>query len=98
MKGDGSLIFLDTMRAQGIVPNKISLKNFINACARLGAMYKIRLIHDFVCCMNFLLDVILGTAIIDMYTKCESADSIREIFATMREKNLTTWSAMIRST
>ncbi|KDO70478.1 hypothetical protein CISIN_1g0374141mg, partial [Citrus sinensis] len=44
---------------------------------------------------KFLLDVILGTAVIDMYAKCGSIDSAREIFDRMRQKNVISWSAMI---
>lgn len=44
---------------------------------------------------KFSLDVILGTAMIDMYVKCGNVDSARGIFDIMQEKNVISWSAMI---
>ncbi|KAL4605902.1 hypothetical protein ACB092_09G063600 [Castanea dentata] len=44
---------------------------------------------------KFSLDVVLGTAMIDMYVKCGNVDSAREIFDRMQEKNVISWSAMI---
>lgn len=42
---------------------------------------------------KFSLDVILGTAMIDMYVKCGNVDSARGIFDIMQEKNVISWSA-----
>ncbi|GAB4833366.1 hypothetical protein Ancab_031609 [Ancistrocladus abbreviatus] len=90
-----SLVLFDQMRKQGAVPDKVAMVTVVYACARLGALHKAREIHDYIQCKNFSLDVILGTALIDMYSKCGSVDSAREIFEMMREKNVITWSAMI---
>ncbi|KAJ0089297.1 hypothetical protein Patl1_32561 [Pistacia atlantica] len=90
-----SLVLFDRMREEGIVPDKVAMVSVVHACVKLGAMSKARLVHEFINRNKFPLDVILGTALVDMYAKCGSIDSAREIFDRMRRKNVITWSAMI---
>lgn len=90
-----SLALFDKMRDEGIVPDKMALVTVVYACAKLGAMNKARAIHDYINGNRFSLDVILGTAMIDMYAKCGSVDSARGIFDQMQVRNVITWSAMI---
>lgn len=90
-----SLVLFDRMRDEGIVADKVAVVTVVYACAKLGAMHKARLVHDYIHRNKFSLDVILGTAMIDMYAKCGSIDSARDVFDRMREKNVISWSAMI---
>ncbi|KAL8191679.1 hypothetical protein R6Q57_028410 [Mikania cordata] len=90
-----SLVLFDQMQECGIVPDKISMVTVVNACAKLGAMNKAKSINDLIQKQYHSLDVILGTAMIDMYAKCGSIDAARDIFEKMREKNVITWSTMI---
>ncbi|KAK8491347.1 hypothetical protein V6N13_126193 [Hibiscus sabdariffa] len=90
-----SLVLFDQMRDDDLVPDKITMVTVVNGCAKLGAMQKARLIYGYICTIKFSLNVILGTAMIDMYAKCGSVDLAREIFDGIREKNVITWSVMI---
>lgn len=92
---DESLVLFDWMIEEGVVPDKVAMVTIVNACAKLGAMHRARLVHYYICRNKFSLDVILGTAMIDMYAKCGCIDSAREIFDRMQVKNVITWSAMI---
>ncbi|GMP84364.1 hypothetical protein CsSME_00037919 [Camellia sinensis var. sinensis] len=90
-----SLVLFDRMREEDVVPDKVTMVTVVNACAKTGALHKARLVHEYIWSRNFSLDVVLGTAMIDMYAKCGSLDFAWEIFDRMREKNVITWSAMI---
>lgn len=90
-----SLVLFDRMTEEGVVADKVAVVSVVYACAKLGAMHKARLVHDYICRNKFSLDVILGTAMIDMYAKCGSICSARDIFDRMKEKNVISWSAMI---
>ncbi|KAG8374093.1 hypothetical protein BUALT_Bualt11G0095100 [Buddleja alternifolia] len=59
------------------------------------AMHKAKIVDDYIRSMKFSLDVILGTAVIDMHAKCGNIEFAREIFDKMREKNVISWSTMI---
>ncbi|XP_028554623.1 putative pentatricopeptide repeat-containing protein At3g49142 isoform X2 [Dendrobium catenatum] len=90
-----SMALFDRMKDNGIVPDKVSMVTVVFACAKLGAMHKAKMIRDYIWRRKFSLDVILGTAMIDMYAKCGSVDAAREIFDQMKEKNVISWSSMI---
>ncbi|XP_010247889.1 PREDICTED: pentatricopeptide repeat-containing protein At4g21065-like [Nelumbo nucifera] len=90
-----SLVLFDRMREEGIIPDKVTMVTVVFACAKLGAMHKAELVHDYISRNKFSLDVILGTAMIDMYAKCGSVNAARNIFDHMKEKNVVSWSAMI---
>ncbi|KAJ0972724.1 hypothetical protein J5N97_020683 [Dioscorea zingiberensis] len=90
-----SLVLFDQMRESGIVPDKVTMVTVVFACAKLGAMHKAKIIHEYIEKRNFSLNVILGTAMIDMYAKCGSVVAAREIFDGMKEKNVITWSSMM---
>ncbi|XP_072994800.1 pentatricopeptide repeat-containing protein At4g33990-like [Typha latifolia] len=90
-----SLVLFDKMREEGIVPDKVTMVTVVFACAKLGAMHKAKMIHDYILSINMSLNVFLGTAMIDMYAKCGSVDAAREIFDQMMERNVITWSSMI---
>ncbi|KAK2978013.1 hypothetical protein RJ640_030686 [Escallonia rubra] len=90
-----SLALFDRMKEEGILPDKVAMVTIVNACAALGAMHKAKTVHNYISSKNFSLDVILGTAMIDMYAKCGSVDFAWETFDTMRERNVITGSAMI---
>ncbi|CAJ1968140.1 unnamed protein product [Sphenostylis stenocarpa] len=90
-----SLVLFDRMREEGVVPDKVAMVTVVNACAKLGAMHRARFVNEYIVRNGFSLDVILGTAMIDMYAKCGNIDSAREVFDRMKEKNVISWSAMI---
>lgn len=90
-----ALLLFDGMQEQGVVPDSVAMVNVVNACAKFGAMHNAKLVHDYISRKQFWLGVVLGTAMIDMYAKCGSVDSAREIFDRMGIKNIVTWSAMI---
>nr|AYM00762.1 pentatricopeptide repeat protein [Salvia miltiorrhiza] len=89
------LELFDRMRERGTVPDKIAMINVVNASAKLGSMHKARIVDEYVKMMGFSLDVILGTALIDMYAKCGSLELAREKFDGMKERNVVSWSTMI---
>lgn len=90
-----SLVLFDRMMEEGVVPDKVAMVTIVIACAKLGAMHRARFVHEYIFSNNFSVDVILGTAMIDMYAKCGSVESAREVFDGMKEKNVISWSAMI---
>ncbi|KAK6126367.1 hypothetical protein DH2020_039892 [Rehmannia glutinosa] len=90
-----ALDLFDRMREEGIVPDKIAMVNVVNASAKLGVMHKAKIVDDYIKKMKFSLDVILGTALIDMHAKCGSIEIAREVFDKMTQRNVISWSTMI---
>ena len=53
------------------------------------------MVHEYILSKKHSFNVILGTAMIDMYAKCGNVDAAREIFECIKERNVITWSSMI---
>ncbi|KAK7843393.1 pentatricopeptide repeat-containing protein [Quercus suber] len=63
----------------------------------MGSLKLGRWIHDFALKNGFKLGIFLGTALIDMYSKCGSLEDARKVFNKMQVKSLATWNSMITS-
>lgn len=85
------------MLLANVKPNEFTLVNLLKACSELGSLKLGRWIHDYALKNGFDLGAFLGTALIDMYSKCGSLDDARQVFREMQIKSLATWNAMITS-
>lgn len=94
--GDALLAF-EEMIYLGVVPNRVTMVNTLAACADSGAAIEMGTwIHDTIRRNGLELDVILGTALIDMYAKCGRMEEGLRVFTSMKEKNVFTWNAVIK--
>lgn len=84
------------MEKEGLHPMEGTLVSVLSACAQSGCMDAGQRIHDYyIKEKRVSLTVILGNAVIDMYAKCGSIDSAREMFNAMVEKDLVSYNSMI---
>ncbi|KAF4356374.1 hypothetical protein F8388_013239 [Cannabis sativa] len=99
--GEAIKAFRD-MEDRDVKPNEITLVNVLVACARSKDLengkwvhYRIRhLGYDpFKSNQNF--NVILATAIVDMYAKCGNLKTAKDLFNNMPQKNSVAWNSMI---
>ncbi|CAK7348161.1 unnamed protein product [Dovyalis caffra] len=85
------------MLLANVKPNEYTLVNLLKASSELGSLKLGRWLHDYALKKGFELGVFLGTALIDMYSKCGSLDDARQVFCEMQIKSLATWNTMITS-
>ncbi|MCL7021898.1 hypothetical protein MKW94_028912 [Papaver nudicaule] len=78
-------------------PNEYTLVNLLVACTEMGSLEMGSSIHDLALKKGFGLGVFLGTALIDMYSKCGSLEDARKVFYEMPRRSLATWNSMITS-
>lgn len=95
-KYDDALIAFEQMQYAGVVPNRVTMVNALAACANFGALEMGVWIHDFVKRSGWEMDVILGTALVDMYAKCGRIEEGLSVFRSMMEKNAFTWNVLIK--
>ncbi|XP_021832879.1 pentatricopeptide repeat-containing protein At4g38010-like [Prunus avium] len=76
-------------------PDKITLASVLSSCASVAALNHGIWVHVYIKKNHIELDIMLGTALIDMYGKCGSIEEAYEIFSDMTEKNEFVWTAMI---
>ncbi|KAK4792805.1 hypothetical protein SAY86_023240 [Trapa natans] len=79
----------------GFCPNYATLVSALSALAGLPTLSKGRWIHSYIVKNGFELDGVLGTSLIDMYSKCGSIDSALTVFQLIEKKKLGHWTAMI---
>lgn len=83
------------MRKSGVDPDSATFVGVLSACAQLGALELGSWVHDYIVTHGFEVNVVLGTALINMYARCGHVRKGREVFDVMRERNVVAWTAMI---
>ncbi|XVF54000.1 hypothetical protein PTKIN_Ptkin05aG0146300 [Pterospermum kingtungense] len=78
-----------------IKPDKITMASLLSACASLGAIDHGKWIHGYLSRSGVECDVVIGTALIDMYGKCGNVERAYEVFTEMPKKDNLAWTAMI---
>ncbi|PIA58235.1 hypothetical protein AQUCO_00500287v1 [Aquilegia coerulea] len=96
-KGDfcrSVLLFLE-MRGMGMVPDRTTFAVMLKCCAALGDCDLGMQIHGVTIRMGFDIDVVTGSALVDMYAKCKNLRDSHRVFREMPERNWVSWSAVI---
>eukprot|EP01018_Ginkgo_biloba_P011239 Gb_08863 [translate_table: standard] len=90
-----ALSLFHSMQLSDIKPNSVTMVSVIPAYARLAALQQGKWLHAYIIRAGFESDVIVGTALIDMYSKCGSIKIARQLFDKMFKRNVVSWTAMI---
>lgn len=76
-------------------PNAITMLHLLEACSLSADLKRSRWAHGIAIRRGLTSDVLVGTAILDMYSKCGSVELSRKVFERIPHKNVVTWSAII---
>lgn len=90
-----ALEFLKIMLREGIEPNPYTYSSSLKACAKLKAIIHGKSIHSFVNKTASFSNVVVGSSLINMYSKCGYVNEAVRVFNGMKERNLVSWKAMI---
>ncbi|KAJ4960050.1 hypothetical protein NE237_019960 [Protea cynaroides] len=83
------------MLLHGTRPDSVTLLSVLRAYSNLASHHQALFVHGFVIRNSFKYEIVLETALIDLYVKCGSLDHARRIFDRLQERNVITWSTMI---
>ncbi|CAL9081460.1 unnamed protein product [Musa textilis] len=83
------------MVALGMKPNNVTLSLIIDLCSRLLTLCGGTQVHAFSYKLCFESDVVVGSALIDMYAKCGSIDCASSTFADIHRHTVVTWTALL---
>ncbi|KAF3793039.1 Pentatricopeptide repeat-containing protein [Nymphaea thermarum] len=95
MMPNEAIQLFDQMYEEGMEPNEITMVSLLSACAVLGALDLGKWLHLYINRSGLNLNVILGTALVDMYFKCGCVDNACHVFVKMPSKDAATWNSMI---
>lgn len=90
-----ALNFFQQMLQQGSMPDRVAAVGAITSCAQLGALDQGCWVHSYLKKNKVFLDVVILTALIDMYMKCGSLEVARRLFEKMHGRSVVTWNVMI---
>ncbi|XP_077249987.1 pentatricopeptide repeat-containing protein At4g39530-like [Tasmannia lanceolata] len=76
-------------------PNEFILASVLRACTQLRAVNRAAQVHNLVIKVGFGLDVYVGTALVDFYSKSGHVDEARSVFDELPVKNAVTWTTII---
>ncbi|XP_061356119.1 pentatricopeptide repeat-containing protein At5g44230 [Gastrolobium bilobum] len=92
-----ALEFYELLRNAGIETDEVTLVGVISACAQVGASKYANWIRDIAKSSGFGPEnnVLVGSALIDMFSKCGNVEEAYNVFKGMKERNVYSYSSMI---
>lgn len=93
--GEEAVELFKEMVAKNIRPDSITVTSAILACAQIGSLELAKWMDDYISKSKYRSDIIVSTALVDMFAKCGSVDSARKVFDRKLDKDTVMWSAMI---
>ncbi|KAG7022216.1 Pentatricopeptide repeat-containing protein, partial [Cucurbita argyrosperma subsp. argyrosperma] len=92
---DEAIEYFLKMGNHGFEPDETTMVVILSACAELGNLSLGRWVHSQVVERGMVLNVQLGTALVDMYAKSGDVGCARLVFNCLKQRSVWTWSAMI---
>ncbi|KAG6722123.1 hypothetical protein I3842_03G145600 [Carya illinoinensis] len=83
------------MQMEDVYPNYVTLVSVLPAISRLGALELGKWVHLYAEKKEIDIDDVLGSALVDMYSKCGSIEEALQVFERLPKKNAITWSTVI---
>ncbi|GLJ53327.1 hypothetical protein SUGI_1137120 [Cryptomeria japonica] len=83
------------MQMAGSKPTSTTFATILPSCAKMGALEKGKHIHQSIIESGFSLDVVVASAMVDMYAKCGSIPKARKMFEKMPQRNVISWNTLI---
>jgi pentatricopeptide repeat protein len=90
-----AFICFQKLKDEGLDPDTITFICLLQACRTSGAIDKGKQIHDEIISRALDKEVMLVTALIDMYAKCGVLTRAQELLEELPVRDLISWSAMI---
>lgn len=78
-----------------VQPNEVTIASAVSACASVKSLEMGKELHSIAVKMGLFSNVLVGNALIDMYSKCGDIEAARMVFDLMSEKDVYTWNSMI---
>ncbi|XP_004512264.1 pentatricopeptide repeat-containing protein At4g13650-like [Cicer arietinum] len=85
-------LFSEMWDVQGLKPDNSTFVSLLKCCSFLQ---EVKQIHGLVYKFGAEVDVVVESAMVDLYAKCGDVSSCRKIFDSMEEKDNFVWSSMI---
>ncbi|XP_057966304.1 pentatricopeptide repeat-containing protein At2g17210 [Malania oleifera] len=96
-KPDEAIAVFQSMNEAQENPSKVTILNLLEACSASAELRRSKWAHGIALRRGLAADVAVGTAIIDMYSKCGAIEASRKAFHQIPQKNIVSWGSMIQA-
>ncbi|GER25209.1 pentatricopeptide repeat-containing protein [Striga asiatica] len=86
--------FFTRMVKEGVFPNEYTFVKLMSACTFLGFGYG-KLIHAQLVVWGVKMNVVLKTALVDMYAKCQKMDDAMKVLRQTPDQDVQLWTSVI---
>eukprot|EP01018_Ginkgo_biloba_P032070 Gb_08223 [translate_table: standard] len=83
------------MKLAGMKPNSKTFAALLPACADLAVLEMGKEVHEDIIRSGLQSDVFVGSALVDMYTKCGSIENARIVFDKLPHRDVVSWNTMV---
>lgn len=83
------------MQREGVTPNKYTFISLLKVCGRLSDLEQGKQIHAEILKHGLEANLLVGTALLDMYGKCGSTLDAQVVFEAMLQRNVVAWNALL---
>ncbi|CAN6479268.1 unnamed protein product [Victoria cruziana] len=91
---DDGMYFFARMRFSDVEADEVTIVSLLSAATKIGNLRVGKLVHCYIE-RRAMMNVHLGTSLVDMYAKSGVVNVAKRLFDRLRERNVWTWSAMI---
>lgn len=92
-----AIILFDQMYLTCQEIGEVAFLSVIQACSHLGYLEKGKWIHHKLVICGLRKDLYIETALVDMYAKCGDLQTAQQVFDSMSERSLVSWSTLLSS-
>ncbi|CAK9137407.1 unnamed protein product [Ilex paraguariensis] len=82
------------MRLQPVSPSLLTFVSLLGVSASISALELNKQVHGLIIKFGFSMEIIAGSAVIDVYSKCSCVEDARLVFEEMNEKDIVVWNSM----
>ncbi|XP_059670413.1 pentatricopeptide repeat-containing protein At5g39350 [Cornus florida] len=97
LNGDvrSALVLCPLMQLERVSPNSVTVASLLSACASLNHLKHGRCLHGWAIRRKLEADVIVETALIDLYAKCNCIELSFRVFTKTSRKRTVPWNAIL---
>ncbi|KAL3532511.1 hypothetical protein ACH5RR_006032 [Cinchona calisaya] len=92
---EDALVLFAEMLSENVRPDDITFSSVISSCAKFASLYHGQMVHGKAVHVGIDGDLLVSSALIDMYSKCGEPTYAWIVFNTMPVKNVISWNSMI---
>eukprot|EP01018_Ginkgo_biloba_P034609 Gb_05162 [translate_table: standard] len=94
-RAEDALKLFRQMQLESVKPNSQTFTIVLTACSDLVALDQGKEVHEDIIRFGFQSYVFVGNALMDLYAKCGSIKTARDIFDKMSLRNVVSWTMMV---